>query len=278
MIVAVRSAPEVPYEKPEINAACIEQYLKEINFLAKSFLLSEVDEKVDCAEEVEKFKTASIDSVSKDLSSEMITCIESGFKFFKTQEYLMKVFVYQNSEKNNKETSKDFASALRDLERITETIKFKMCSDQNSNSSFLAVFDSIHNNDRSPQEVFCLQTFVNHKVGLDFNSKPNSSELSNVNCKTLIEKLRRTVNKALEHDFTFVLNQNHIHKQCVKDKIEQSEYFRNYAIASVLKQSNVGEAEQVEDKKTFVKILVLLYRQIMECGEIRSDWIKFSYH
>lgn len=273
-------APEVPYERPKINAACIEQYLKEINFLADRFVFSEVDEKVDCSEEVEKFKKASIESVSKDLSNEMVACIESGFKFFKTQEYLMKAFVYQSSEKNNKEISKDYSSALHDLDKITETIKHKMCL--TNSSSFSTFFDSIYNSfDQSPKKDFCLQKFVvdNHyKAEQDFDSSPDASKFSNVNCDILIAKLRRTVNKALEQHFTFVLNQNQIHKQCVKDKMERSESFDNYAIAAVLKQSNVSVAEKAEDKKTFVKVLVLLFRQIMECGEIRSDWIKLSYH
>lgn len=102
----------------------------------------------------------------------------------------MKLFVYQNSDKNKKKTSGEYSSAQFDIH--------EMFLNHGSNSSaFMTFFDSIYNNDgrTSKKEEFCLQIFVieNYlKIEQDFDSITDTSKLQDVNCGTLIDKLRRT--------------------------------------------------------------------------------------
>lgn len=268
----------VPLDELQVNVPCIEQYLKGINFLDSDYLFSQVNGSVNCSAEIEKFKRESIDSTSKDraISNSLATCIENGFKFYKVHEYSMKMFVYGKSGQYAKpQENPDFLAAMNDLDKIIKIVKFKMCSRGGTKSSkFAESFDTIYAGSgganiekKLHDDHNCLIKFVVEN-SLSDTDEVNLEDFAALDCNGTIAKLRESAHAELKDDFLFVLTQNDLHKQCVKDKIDDSEYFDNYAVAATLKDFDPSEGIRNQEKNIFVKVLILLYKNIMECAQI----------
>lgn len=279
-LVAVGRSNAVAFEDLDVNVPCLEQHLKAINFLESDYLYSEALEAENCTAEIAKFKTASEESTSRDreISESMAKCIDNGFKFYKVHEYSMKMFVYAKSVKYEEPRKQaGFLSTLNDVDRIIYIVKFEVCPKEGlSKSKFRKTFDDLYSGtkvkNKSSEDKYCLRKFVvsNEYVEPDENVdlNPETLDFSKIDCDQKIAILRESVKKDLSNEFTFVHNQSELHKKCVNDEIERGEYFKNFAIASTLKDLASSEFMKEQQRNIFVESLIKEYRSIMECNEI----------
>lgn len=273
LLIKTEESISVSFSDLQINVGCIEQHLKKLYFLKSDYIYSEIEEGINCASEVEKFLLASNESIARDraISASLGECIDSGFKFYKVHEYAMKMFVYTKSSNfENPHDQKGFQQALSDMDKIVIIVKFKMCPKIGLTSFQLSdVFDSLFSGGHNCSSDFCVCTFVTERMTSASLDAANDFFHTSVPCRFSIRKLRDSVNRELEDEFTFVLTQSESQKQCVKDKISASDYFVNYASASVLKHlstASLSESVVERERNKFVKVLKFLYKDIMKCS------------